>query len=101
VIRSGERNLVFVALSSGKFEPRRVLIGTEGGPNNRYVNVLDGLLEEERIVKSAQFMLDSESRLQEAIEKMLNDRMGKSESIGISEQDNQKSIQEEKSGHMH
>ena len=39
-----------------------------------YLRVLSGLLDGEEIVTSAQFMLDSESRLQEAIQKMLNER---------------------------
>jgi Cu(I)/Ag(I) efflux system membrane fusion protein/cobalt-zinc-cadmium efflux system membrane fusion protein len=40
------------------------------GNDNQY-QVLKGLREGEEIVISAQFMLDSESRLREAIEKML------------------------------
>ncbi len=76
VIRSGRRNIVFVSREAGKFEPREVRIGEEGGPNNRYLRVLSGLLEGERIVVSAQFLLDSESRLQEAIQKMLEERRG-------------------------
>ncbi len=75
VIRSGERSIVFVARGQGKFEPREVRLGEEGGPGNRYVRVLAGLLEGEEVVVSAQFLLDSESRLQEAIQKMLEERM--------------------------
>ena len=74
VIRSGERTIVFVVRGTGKFEPREIRIGEEGGPNNGYVRVLGGLLGGEQIVTSAQFMLDSESRLQEAIQKMLQER---------------------------
>ncbi len=74
VIRSGERTLVFVVRGAGKFEPREIRIGEEGGPGNGYLRVLSGLLKGEAVVTSAQFMLDSESRLQEAIQKMLEDR---------------------------
>ncbi|GIV57900.1 MAG: hypothetical protein KatS3mg042_0813 [Rhodothermaceae bacterium] len=74
VIRSGERSLVFVARGEGRFEPREVRLGAEGGPGNRYVHILSGLLEGEDVVVSAQFLLDSESRLQEAIQKMLSAR---------------------------
>ncbi len=74
VIRSGERTLVFVVRGAGKFEPREIRIGEEGGPGNGFLRVLSGLLEGEEIVTSAQFMLDSESRLQEAIQKMLQDQ---------------------------
>jgi Cu(I)/Ag(I) efflux system membrane fusion protein/cobalt-zinc-cadmium efflux system membrane fusion protein len=79
VIRSGEKPLVFVALGDGRFEPRTVRIGVQGGPGNGLVHVLSGLHEGERVVTSAQFMLDSESRLQEAIQKMLAARSDASE----------------------
>jgi Cu(I)/Ag(I) efflux system membrane fusion protein/cobalt-zinc-cadmium efflux system membrane fusion protein len=69
VIDSGVRQIVFVALGNGKFQPREVNIGLEGNENE--YQVLDGLSEGEEIVLSAQFMLDSESRLREAIQKML------------------------------
>ncbi len=84
VIRSGERTIAFVVRSPGKFEPREIRIGEEGGPGNRYLRVLSGLLEGEEVVTSAQFMLDSESRLQEAIQKMLearNEGMDKEPSV--------------------
>jgi Cu(I)/Ag(I) efflux system membrane fusion protein/cobalt-zinc-cadmium efflux system membrane fusion protein len=69
VIFSGVRRLVFVSLGKGRFRPREVKIGVEVNQNE--YQVLSGLEEGEEIVLSAQFMLDSESRLQEAIQKML------------------------------
>ena len=69
VLRSGAKNTVFVALDGGKFEPRTVTIGARS-ENNAY-QVLSGLKEGERVVTSGQFMLDSESQLREAIQKML------------------------------
>ena len=69
VLRSGEKNTVFVALDGGKFEPRTVTIGARS-ENNAY-QVLSGLKVGERVVTSGQFMLDSESQLREAIQKML------------------------------
>jgi len=69
VINSGVRKVVFVALGKGKFQPREVKLGVEG--NDYEFQVLEGLHENEEIVISAQFMLDSESRLREAIQKML------------------------------
>jgi Cu(I)/Ag(I) efflux system membrane fusion protein len=70
VLRSGEKNTVFVALENGHFEPREVTLGPRA-ENNTY-EVLSGLNEGERVVTSGQFMLDSESQLREAIQKMLN-----------------------------
>jgi membrane fusion protein, copper/silver efflux system len=69
VIDSGVRKIVFVALGKGKFQPREIKAGLEGNENE--FEVLEGLSEGEEIVLSAQFMLDSESRLREAIQKML------------------------------
>ena len=77
VIDSGVRKIVFLSRGEGKFEPREIEIGAEGG-NNTY-QVLDGLEEGDTIVTSAQFMFDSESRLREAIQKMLDARSADSE----------------------
>lgn len=73
VIRSGERDVVFVALDGGKFEPREVTLGMEG--DDGYVQAATGVSVGEQVVTSAQFLIDSESRLQEAIQKMLDHRM--------------------------
>ncbi len=69
VLRSGEKNTVFVAKDGGLFEPREITLGTrsQGGD----YEVLSGLAAGERIVTSGQFMLDSESQLREAIQKMI------------------------------
>jgi multidrug efflux pump subunit AcrA (membrane-fusion protein) len=69
VLRSGQKNTVFVALDGGRFEPRIVVLGPRS-ENNMY-QVLSGLKSGERVVTSGQFMLDSESQLREAIQKML------------------------------
>jgi rubrerythrin len=69
ILRSGEKSTVFVALDGGKFEPRTVTLGPQA-ENDTY-QVLSGLKEGERVVTSGQFMLDSESQLREAIQKML------------------------------
>jgi Cu(I)/Ag(I) efflux system membrane fusion protein/cobalt-zinc-cadmium efflux system membrane fusion protein len=69
VLRSGERHTVFVALGEGRFEPRTVTTGVSD--NEGFTQVLSGLRMGERVVTSAQFMFDSESRLQEAVRKML------------------------------
>ena len=68
ILRSGERNTVFLALEGGRFEPRTVVLGPQA-ENDTY-QVLSGLNEGERIVTSGQFLLDSESQLRQAIQKM-------------------------------
>jgi rubrerythrin len=57
-----------VALPGGKFDPRTVALGPEA--EHGMVEVISGLNEGERVVTSGQFMLDSESQLREAIQKM-------------------------------
>ena len=69
VLRSGERNTVFLARDGGRFEPREVTLGARNA-DGRY-EVTAGLIAGDRVVTSGQFMLDSESQLREAIQKML------------------------------
>jgi RND family efflux transporter MFP subunit len=68
VLRSGDKNTVFVALPGGKFDPRTVMLGLEA-EHDQY-EVISGLQAGDRVVTSGQFMLDSESQLREAIQKM-------------------------------
>ncbi|MDA1273685.1 MAG: efflux RND transporter periplasmic adaptor subunit [Verrucomicrobia bacterium] len=70
ILRSGEKNTVFVALDGGKFDPRTITLGSRA--EDDMYQVLSGLNEGERVVTSGQFMLDSESQLREAIQKMLH-----------------------------
>lgn len=72
VIDSGVRKLVFVYEGKGKFRPQEVRLGVEGQGDT--YQVISGLEAGQQIVVSAQFMLDSESRLREAIQKMLEVR---------------------------
>ena len=74
IIRTGERNIVFVTKEEGAFEPREVILGMEGGLRNNEIEILSGIEAGERVVTSAQFLFDSESRLQEAIQKMLQQK---------------------------
>jgi Cu(I)/Ag(I) efflux system membrane fusion protein len=73
ILRTGERNLVIVAEGGGRFAPRQIRLGAEG---DRYAEVLSGLNGSERVVTSAQFLIDSESNLREAIQKLVAARAG-------------------------
>ncbi|TNE89318.1 MAG: efflux RND transporter periplasmic adaptor subunit [Deltaproteobacteria bacterium] len=70
VLHSGERELVFVARGDGHFEPREVTTGLEA--DHHLVEVLSGLESGEEVVTSGQFLLDSESQLQEALSKLIS-----------------------------
>ncbi|MCP4654096.1 MAG: efflux RND transporter periplasmic adaptor subunit, partial [bacterium] len=79
ILRTGQRNVVVVDLGEGRFAPREVVLGHEG---EGYLEVLAGLEEGEMVVTSAQFLLDSESNLQEAIQKMIAQARGRTEHQG-------------------
>ena len=64
VLDSGTEQIVFVALSDGYFEPRKVQLGPR--LDSRIV-VLSGLKLGEKIVTSGNFLIDSESRLKNAM----------------------------------
>jgi RND family efflux transporter MFP subunit len=63
VMDSGAEALVFVAHEGGYFEPRKVSVGAKVGNE---VIVLNGLKSGERVVTSANFLIDSESKLKAA-----------------------------------
>ena len=77
VLHSGERDVVVLALGGGRFKPREVELGLQGGG---LYQVLEGLEGGEEIVTSSQFLIDSESNLREAINKMLMARKGETPS---------------------
>lgn len=65
VIDTGERKLVFVAKVDGYFEPREIKVGQRA---EGHYEVIDGVQEGERVVRSAVFLIDSESRLKAALQ---------------------------------
>lgn len=67
VLRTGKRDVVFIDLGDGRFQSREVELGIEAP---EYYQVLSGLSEGDVVVVSAQFLLDSESNLREAVERM-------------------------------
>jgi Cu(I)/Ag(I) efflux system membrane fusion protein len=69
VVRSGDYNQIFVMTPAGTFQPRKVVLGVESGGE---VSVESGVAAGERVVVSAQFLVDSESKLREATAKMLS-----------------------------
>jgi hypothetical protein len=69
IIRSGRRTLAIVALGEGRFAPREIELGLETGEG--WTEITQGLRPGETVVVSSQFLIDSESKLQEAIQKLL------------------------------
>lgn len=64
VLDSGVRQIVFVDIGDGYFEPREVKLGQR---SDDLVIVLEGIKEGELIVSSGNFLIDSESKLKSAI----------------------------------
>lgn len=68
VVQTGERALVFVDLGNGKLNAQTVQLGRTSGD---YVEVLSGLASGQRVVTSAQFLIDSESNVAEVMRSMI------------------------------
>ena len=68
VLRTGDRNVVFVDMGQGRLMPTDVELGRTAGD---YAEVLAGLEPGQRVVTSAQFLLDSESNLGEVMRAMM------------------------------
>jgi Cu(I)/Ag(I) efflux system membrane fusion protein len=64
VLDSGERQRVFVDRGDGAFEPREVKVGERV---EDYVAITSGLRAGERVVTRANFLIDSESNLRQAL----------------------------------
>ena len=63
VLDSGAEQTIFIAHEGGYFEPRKVQLGAK--VDNQFI-VLNGLKAGERVVTSANFLVDSESKLKSA-----------------------------------
>lgn len=68
VIKTGNRNLVFIQKENNIIEPREVVVGLTDGEN--WIEITKGIQENENVIISAQFLLDSETRILEAIERL-------------------------------
>jgi Cu(I)/Ag(I) efflux system membrane fusion protein len=64
MIDNGTRRVVLIDRGEGRFEPRDVKLGARG---DEFTVVADGLQEGERVVTSANFLLDSEANLKAAL----------------------------------
>ncbi len=64
IIDTGTRTVAIIALGSGYFEPREVKLGARV---DGWVEVLEGLKAGEQVVTSANFLIDSESKLKDAV----------------------------------
>ena len=63
ILNTGERELVFVEKAEGEYEPRQIRAGLKA---DAYTEILYGVAAGEKVVTSANFLVDSESRLKSA-----------------------------------
>jgi Cu(I)/Ag(I) efflux system membrane fusion protein len=68
IIDDGERRVVLIALGEGRFKPQPVKLGQRG---RDVVEVLDGVTAGDRVVVSANFLIDSESQLKAALSNLV------------------------------
>ncbi len=73
ILDSGVHQTVFLAQGAGRFRPVRVRTGLT---TQEYVQILEGVREGEEIVVSGNFLIDSESKLQSALEGAGEDPQG-------------------------
>jgi len=67
VIDTGTRQVVILDKGDGRFEPREVKIGAQGGG---YTEIRDGVASSDRVVVAANFLIDAESNLKAALKGM-------------------------------
>lgn len=71
ILDDGTHQIVLVSRGDGRFEPREVKLGVRG---NGYAEVLSGLQSGDKIVVSANFLIDAESNLQSALRAFTTDK---------------------------
>ncbi|MBP9854803.1 MAG: efflux RND transporter periplasmic adaptor subunit [Candidatus Omnitrophica bacterium] len=84
VFDTGTQKIVFVDQGEGVLEPRNVVLGTR---TEGFYEIKEGLKEGEKVVTSGNFLIDSESRLNAALDGMTQNSSGAEETMpnGISE----------------
>ncbi len=67
VIRTGKRDIVILSLGGGKMRPQEIVVGPLV---DNYYQVLSGLHGGERVITQANFLIDSESQLKAALQRL-------------------------------
>jgi Cu(I)/Ag(I) efflux system membrane fusion protein len=65
VIDTGTRQVVILARGEGRFEPREVKIGAQGGG---FTEIREGVTSGDQVVTAANFLIDAESNLKAALQ---------------------------------
>lgn len=97
VINSGIRQLVYVSTSDDSYKPREVTTGAVG--ENDMIEVVDGLVSGDPVVTSGQFLLDSETRLSEAVQSSSSNMSGNHNHIAHTDLMNEPRMHADSSDH--
>ena len=73
VIDSGNRQVVIIDKGEGRFEPREVKLGRRGDGR---VEIMEGVADGDKVVVSANFLIDAESNLKAALQGLGNQGSG-------------------------
>ena len=84
VIRSGQQNVAVQFLGNGKFKPAKVELGNYA---DGFYQILSGLKAGDKVVTSAQFLIDSESSLKTAMKNFSNSDINQESSVQIKSDD--------------
>lgn len=76
VIDSGNRQVVIIDKGEGRFEPREVKLGRRGDGR---VEIMEGVADGDKVVISANFLIDAESNLKAALQGLANQGLGNAE----------------------
>jgi Cu(I)/Ag(I) efflux system membrane fusion protein len=79
VVRTGDRAIVFVDMGGGELMPHEVRAGATTG---ELTEILSGLSTGDRVVTSAQFLIDSESNLGDVMRSMLGQGAAAAQDMG-------------------
>ncbi|MEE9286856.1 MAG: efflux RND transporter periplasmic adaptor subunit [Gammaproteobacteria bacterium] len=79
LIRDGTSERVILALGEGRFQPREVEVGIE---SDDWVEVRSGLTEDDTVVVSAQFLIDSEASLKASLQRVQPPQKAMPSSVG-------------------
>ena len=79
VIDSGTRQVAFVQVKEGRYEPRDIKLGAR---SDESVEVLDGVKEGEDVVVTANFLIDAESNLKAALGNFNTDKENAPAAVG-------------------
>lgn len=79
ILNSGTKKIVFIAKPDGFFQPQEVILGPKAGG---YYEVLQGLTENQTVVTSGNFLVDSESKLNTVLGQMTEQNKTPTEHTG-------------------